>query len=102
MTLTTKPHFKKVALIGIGLIGSSIARALQQHKLADEIVCAARTLATRRTALELGIVSAARRSEWQSSVRRRARWTPSRIHVRCAESARFGEHRRPGRSPEEE
>lgn len=59
MTLTTDPHFKKVALIGIGLIGSSIARCMKQHQLADEIVCAARTASTRRTALELGIASAA-------------------------------------------
>lgn len=59
MTLTTDPHFNKVALIGIGLIGSSIARSLRLNKLADEIVCAARTHDTRRIALELGIVDAA-------------------------------------------
>ncbi|GLQ05307.1 prephenate/arogenate dehydrogenase family protein [Sneathiella chinensis] len=48
--------FKRVAIIGIGLIGSSIARAVRLHGLADEVVCAAKTHDTRRTALELKIV----------------------------------------------
>ncbi|OUR76153.1 cyclohexadienyl dehydrogenase [Alphaproteobacteria bacterium 46_93_T64] len=47
---------ERLALIGIGLIGSSIARAARQHGVAKEIVCAARTHDTRRVALELGIV----------------------------------------------
>ncbi|MBL4750511.1 MAG: prephenate/arogenate dehydrogenase family protein [Amylibacter sp.] len=51
--------FKRLALIGIGLIGSSIARSVRQHELAEEIVCAARTSDTRRVALELGIVDEA-------------------------------------------
>ena len=55
----TETKFKRLALIGIGLIGSSIARSARQHHLADEIVCAARTADTRRVALELGIVDAA-------------------------------------------
>lgn len=48
--------FARVALIGIGLIGSSLARALRRHGLAREIVCTARTEATRAKARELGIV----------------------------------------------
>ncbi|WP_373088664.1 prephenate/arogenate dehydrogenase family protein [Sneathiella sp.] len=55
----TDVKFKRLALIGIGLIGSSIARAARQHGLADEIVCAARTDETRRVALDLKIVDAA-------------------------------------------
>jgi cyclohexadieny/prephenate dehydrogenase len=55
----TDVKFKKLALIGIGLIGSSIARSAKAHGLAEEIVCAARTADTRRVALELGIVDAA-------------------------------------------
>ncbi len=51
--------FKRLALIGIGLIGSSIARGVRRHNLAAEIVCAARTADTRRVAKELGIVDAA-------------------------------------------
>ena len=49
-------QFEKLALIGIGLIGSSIARAARLHGVAKEIVCAARTHDTRRVALELGVV----------------------------------------------
>ncbi len=51
--------FKKVAFIGIGLIGSSMARRMKADGLADEIVCCARSEATRAKALELGIVSQA-------------------------------------------
>ncbi|WP_051609018.1 prephenate/arogenate dehydrogenase family protein [Fodinicurvata fenggangensis] len=38
-----QPLFGKVALIGVGLIGSSLARALHRHGLAGEIVGHART-----------------------------------------------------------
>lgn len=55
----TEAKFKRLALIGIGLIGSSIARAARHHNLADEIVCAARTADSRRIAKELGIVDTA-------------------------------------------
>lgn len=54
--------FKRVALIGIGLINSSVARALQKLELADEIVCASRRQETLDKALELGIVDRATRS----------------------------------------
>ncbi len=56
MADTSPVKFNKLCLVGIGLIGSSIARAARLHGLADEIVCSARTHDTRRTALELGIV----------------------------------------------
>ncbi|MEH6403539.1 MAG: prephenate/arogenate dehydrogenase family protein [Sneathiella sp.] len=56
MTDKSSATFNKICFIGIGLIGSSIARAARQHGLASEIVCAARTHDTRRTALELGVV----------------------------------------------
>jgi cyclohexadieny/prephenate dehydrogenase len=36
------PQFERVALIGIGLIGSSLARVLRRNKLAREIVACAR------------------------------------------------------------
>jgi cyclohexadieny/prephenate dehydrogenase len=51
--------FARAALIGIGLIGSSLARALRRHGLAREIVCSAPTAATRAKAMELGIVDRA-------------------------------------------
>ncbi|MBL4740386.1 MAG: prephenate/arogenate dehydrogenase family protein [Sneathiella sp.] len=56
MTDKSSVKFNRICFIGIGLIGSSIARAARLHGLADEIVCAARTHDTRRTALELGVV----------------------------------------------
>lgn len=53
------PMFQRVALIGIGLIGSSISHAMRRGGLARDIVGHARTEATRATALRLGLVSAA-------------------------------------------
>ncbi len=57
--MAAKPHFKRVALIGLGLMGSSLARLLRRDGLADEIVGCARTEATRQKALELGLVDRA-------------------------------------------
>ena len=51
--------FKRVCFIGIGMIGSSLARALREHNLAQEIVCADINPAYRDKAIELGIVDRA-------------------------------------------
>jgi len=51
--------FDTVAIIGIGLMGSSVARALRQHKLARRIVTADASAAHRATALKLGVADAA-------------------------------------------
>jgi cyclohexadieny/prephenate dehydrogenase len=51
--------FERVALIGIGLIGSSLARVLRRDLLAGEIVACARNEATRAKALELGLADRA-------------------------------------------
>ncbi|SLN26332.1 prephenate/arogenate dehydrogenase family protein [Oceanibacterium hippocampi] len=51
-----KPIVGRLALIGIGLIGSSLARAVKRGGLAGEIVCTARSARSRETALRLGIV----------------------------------------------
>ena len=53
------PLFERVALIGIGLIGSSVARRVKRDGLARSIVCCAKTERSRKTALALGIVDAA-------------------------------------------
>jgi cyclohexadieny/prephenate dehydrogenase len=53
----TKPMFERVALIGIGLIGSSISHAARRKGLASEIVGSARTKATVDTAVKLGLIS---------------------------------------------
>jgi cyclohexadieny/prephenate dehydrogenase len=51
--------FERIALIGLGLIGSSISHAARRAGLAREIVGHARSEATRATALRLGLVSKA-------------------------------------------
>jgi len=48
--------FRRVAILGIGLIGSSIAHAIRAKKLAEHVTGYAKTEATRAKALELGLV----------------------------------------------
>jgi cyclohexadieny/prephenate dehydrogenase len=50
------PVFKKLALIGFGLIGGSIARGAKAQGLVGEIVTTARSEKTRARVAELGIV----------------------------------------------
>ena len=50
--------FDRIALIGLGLIGSSLARVVRREGLAKSIAGCARTAATRETALRLGFVDA--------------------------------------------
>ena len=47
--------FNRLALIGVGLIGSSIAHGVRQHGLAREIVATARSEKTRHTVTRLGL-----------------------------------------------
>jgi cyclohexadieny/prephenate dehydrogenase len=55
----TTPFFRRAAFIGIGLIGSSLARIMRRDKLAGSIVAAARSARTRETALRLGLCDVA-------------------------------------------
>jgi cyclohexadieny/prephenate dehydrogenase len=51
-----RPLFARVALIGLGLIGSSLGRVMKRESLAGVITGTARTEATRQKALELGVI----------------------------------------------
>jgi cyclohexadieny/prephenate dehydrogenase len=53
--MTATPLFQRIALIGFGLIGGSIARAARTKSLAGEIVVTARSAKTRERVTELGI-----------------------------------------------
>jgi cyclohexadieny/prephenate dehydrogenase len=53
--MSPQPLFNRLALIGVGLIGSSIARAARAQGAARSIVATARSAATRRRVAELGI-----------------------------------------------
>jgi cyclohexadieny/prephenate dehydrogenase len=56
--VSATPLFPRIALIGFGLIGGSIARAARAQGLAREIVTTARSAKTRARVAELGIVDA--------------------------------------------
>jgi len=51
--------FKKVCIIGCGLIGSSIARAIKKNKLASKIVSSNRSSITNKKIIKLNIVDEA-------------------------------------------
>jgi cyclohexadieny/prephenate dehydrogenase len=49
-------HFGKIALLGLGLIGSSISHAVRRGKIAGSIHGYARSAETRKIALDIGLV----------------------------------------------
>ncbi len=53
--------FERVALIGVGLIGSSLARVVKRDGLAGHIVACARTPETLKTAVRLGLADSVTR-----------------------------------------
>ena len=55
MTPLARPLFNRLALIGVGLIGSSIARAAREQGVVRSIVATARSAQTRRRVAELGL-----------------------------------------------
>jgi cyclohexadieny/prephenate dehydrogenase len=52
---SAKPLFNRLALIGVGLIGSSIARAARGQRVVRAITATARSAVTRRRVAELGL-----------------------------------------------
>ena len=57
--MTAPVFFERVCLIGVGLIGASLARVLRRDGLAGHIAGCARTEKTRETALALGLIDSA-------------------------------------------
>jgi cyclohexadieny/prephenate dehydrogenase len=53
--VTAQPKFGRIALIGLGLIGSSIARAVKAQNLADELVATDGSADVRKRAKEIGL-----------------------------------------------
>ncbi|WP_315926428.1 prephenate/arogenate dehydrogenase family protein [Mesorhizobium sp. SP-1A] len=51
----SEPMFEKIALIGIGLIGSSLARVIRRENLARHVAIATRSTSTLKRAEELGL-----------------------------------------------
>lgn len=51
-----KPGFERIALIGLGLIGSSLSHVIRKNEIARHITGSARSSATRAKAVELGLV----------------------------------------------
>lgn len=53
--MTENLLFNRIALIGVGLIGSSLARVIRRDGLAGQVVGCARSDATRQAVLDLGL-----------------------------------------------
>ncbi|WP_287054054.1 prephenate/arogenate dehydrogenase family protein [Mesorhizobium sp.] len=53
----TSPMFEKIALVGIGLIGSSLARVIHREGLADHVAISTRSETTLARAKQLGLGS---------------------------------------------
>lgn len=51
----SSPLFEKVALVGIGLVGSSLARIIRREGLADHVAISTRSAATLQRAEEIGL-----------------------------------------------
>lgn len=62
------PMFERVALIGLGLIGSSLSHAMRRRGLAGHIVGHARSQATCDKALEIGLIEQAYGSAREAAV----------------------------------
>ncbi len=50
------PHFKQVAIVGVGLIGGSLGMVMRRNQLADSIVGIGRRVENLKTAVELGAI----------------------------------------------
>ena len=59
MSATAAPLFRHVAFIGIGLIGSSLARAMKAYGLAERITCCDRSEDACRVAVDLRVADQA-------------------------------------------
>src|SRR5262249_54548422 len=57
VTTPKSPLFNRLALIGVGLIGSSIARAARAQGVVRSIAATARSPATRRRVAEIGLAN---------------------------------------------
>ena len=57
--MSKKPLFDRVALIGLGLIGSSLGHVMKREGLAGHVAGSARSAKTCATALEIGFVDSA-------------------------------------------
>ena len=57
--MSAEPHFNRVALIGLGLIGGSLGHAMKRRGLAGHISGYARSAATCARALEIGFIDSA-------------------------------------------
>jgi cyclohexadieny/prephenate dehydrogenase len=56
MSAARKPLFQRIALIGLGLIGSSLAQVIRRERLAGHIAGCVRSKASRATVRRLGLV----------------------------------------------
>ncbi|HYG85711.1 MAG TPA: prephenate/arogenate dehydrogenase family protein [Azospirillum sp.] len=96
MTAASAPLFDRIAIVGVGLIGSSLARAVKEYGLARSVVATDRSEAVCAKALELGFADLAT-ADVAAAVEEADLVVLSIPVGACAEVAeRIGPHLKPG------
>ncbi len=90
------PLFGRVALIGVGHIGSSLARAMRKARLAGHIAGHAKSERTRKTAVELGLVDSAHAEAAAAAADADLTVVCTPIGAYAAIGAAIGPHLKPG------
>ena len=88
--------FDKVTLIGIGLIGSSLAHVMRRERLADHIAGHARSSATRDRAMELGLVDSIHKRAGEAVIDADMVIVCVPVGACAAVAAEIGPHLKPG------
>lgn len=88
--------YPKVALIGLGLIAGSMARAMQRHGLTGQIAGHARTAETRAEALKIGLVDSVHDTAAQAVADADLVVLAVPVGAMAAIAAEIGPHLKPG------
>jgi cyclohexadieny/prephenate dehydrogenase len=90
------PLFGRVALLGVGHIGSSLARAMRNARLAGHIAGHAKSERTRKTVVELGVVDSVHAAAEAAVVGADLAVVCTPIGAYAAIGAAIGPHLKPG------
>jgi len=88
--------FERVAIVGVGLIGSSLARVIRRDRLARTVVGCARSESTRAKVMELGIADAVEADPGRAAAGADLVVIATPLSTYAALGAAIGPHLKPG------